>query len=84
MTNEAQKRAVTDEFVNALATRLQADQLGRATPQHMAATARSRAKAQAVLDRSEYEAAVLAAFRWAARCPAEVFVLSPQNPRWGN
>jgi hypothetical protein len=65
MLNEVEKGTARAEFVDALATRLQADQLGRATIDHMAASARTRARARALLSPSEYDAAVLEAHRWA-------------------
>ena len=67
MPNEIEKRTARAEFVNALATRLQADQVGRATVDHMAASARTRERARVLLSPSEYHAAMLEAHRWVGR-----------------
>jgi hypothetical protein len=64
MPNEIEKRIARAEFIDALATRLQADQLGGATIDRMAASARTRERARALLSASEYHAAMLEAHRW--------------------
>jgi hypothetical protein len=63
--NMSEKQQVTDAFVDAFVTRLEADREGVTTPSMRSALLKARAKATEVLSTKEYDEAVFRAFRLA-------------------